>query len=292
MSEQRRRLAIILNPASAGGKPLRMLGDVEAELAELGLPHRIFQSRDADHSAVLARDAAATGELVVALGGDGLVGCLAGALDGRGVLGVLPGGRGNDFARAVGIPQDVRAACRVLATGNERRLDLGEANGRPFACIASVGFDSAANRVANETKLIRGNLVYAYAALRTLATWKPARFEVEVDGERHNFLGYNVVVANSAYYGGGMRAAPRADPADGLLDVGFVRHTSKWNFIRILLKVFSGKHVEMPHITSMRGRDVHVSADRDFDVYADGDPLTTLPARIVVRPGKLRLIAP
>ncbi|MEX0993673.1 MAG: diacylglycerol kinase family protein [Solirubrobacterales bacterium] len=292
MSEHRRRLAIIMNPTSAGGKPLRVLGDVEAELAQLGLPHRVIESRDIEHGGELAREAAAAGEVVVALGGDGLVGALAGALRGEGVMGVLPAGRGNDFARALGIPGDVREACRVLATGVERALDLGEANGRPFACIASVGYDSVANRIANQTRFMRGNLVYAYAAIRALASWKAATFTVTLDGAEQSFRGYNVVVANSAYYGGGMKVAPSADPSDGLLDVIFVRDVPKRRFIANLPKVFSGKHVHSEEIVMHRARVIEIAADRPFDVYADGDPLTQLPARVTVLPKRLRLIAP
>ena len=90
----------------------------------------------------------------------------------------MPGGRGNDLARVLGIPDEPAAAIDVLAAGTTREIDVGEANGRRFLGIASVGFDSDANRIANETRVVRGNLVYAYAALRALAAWKPARFTV------------------------------------------------------------------------------------------------------------------
>ena len=95
---------------------------------------------------------------------------------------MLPGGRGNDFARVLGIPLEPVAACAVLATGVVRELDLARSDGRTFIGIASCGFDSEANRIANETRLVRGNLVYAYGALRALAGWQPATFEVQLDG--------------------------------------------------------------------------------------------------------------
>jgi diacylglycerol kinase family enzyme len=167
-----------MNPASAGGKPLRIMPAVRAELDAANAEYRVVETRDIPHAVEAAEAAAARSETVVALGGDGLVGALAGALRGEAALGVLPGGRGNDFARALGIPQEIRAACGVLLEGAERTLDLGDANGRPFACIASTGYDSVANRIANEARLVRGNLVYAYAAIRALVSWKPTRFAV------------------------------------------------------------------------------------------------------------------
>jgi len=281
-----------MNPAAAGGKSLRLLPAVKAELSAAGAGFRVVETRDIPHASEAAREAAARGETVVALGGDGLVGSLAGALRGSGSLGVLPGGRGNDFGRALGIPQDIKAACRVLLEGEERTLDLGDANGRPFACIASTGYDSEANRIANEVHLVRGNLVYAYAAILALIRWKPARFEVTLDGAEHRFEGYTVAAANTAYYGGGMNMAPTADPADGLLDVIFVERSSKRRFLANLPKVFAGTHVELDVISTFRAREVEIRADRPFDVYADGEPITTLPATIKVIPGALRVIAP
>ena len=91
-------------------------------------------------------------------------------------LGIIPGGRGNDLAAFLRDPRGPEAAVEALAAGHARRIDVGEANGRRFLGIVSVGFDSEANRLANES--FRGSLVYAYAALRTLVGWKPARFTV------------------------------------------------------------------------------------------------------------------
>ena len=97
------------------------------------------------------------------------------------VLGVLPGGRGNDLARVLAISQDPMQACATIAQGVPRAMDIGEINGRAYVGIASVGFDSDANRIANEAPSWLGNLVYVYGALRALIAWRPARFEIELD---------------------------------------------------------------------------------------------------------------
>ena len=287
-----RRFAILMNPASAGGKPLRLLPQVKHELDAAGAPHRVVETRDLPHATHAARDAAEQGEVVVALGGDGLVGTLAGALRGTAPMGVLPGGRGNDFARAIGIPQDIPGACAVLTGGVRKALDLGDANGKAFACIASMGYDSEANRIANEARLVRGNLVYAYAAIRALLAWKPARFTVRLDGREHRFEGYTVAAANTGYYGGGMHMAPAADPSDGLLEVVFIEQVSKRRFLANLPKVFKGQHVEEDTVSVHRAREVEIAANRPFDVYADGEPITTLPATVRLTRGGLSVIAP
>jgi YegS/Rv2252/BmrU family lipid kinase len=288
-----RRFAILMNPASAGGKPVKVLPALRRELTRAGAEHRVVETRDMAHAVHAAREAAGREEVVVALGGDGLVGKLAGALRDSTPLGVVPAGRGNDFARALGIPEDTAGATRVLLDGVRKALDLGEGNGQPFACVASLGFDSVANRIANEARLVRGNLVYAYAALRALATWKPARFMLRLDGREHHFEGYGVATANTPYYGGGMKVAPAADPSDGLLEVVWLEQTSKRRFLtKILPGAFKGAHVEQETVQVHRAREVEIAADRPFEVYADGDPLTSLPATVRLVRGGLSVLVP
>ena len=291
MSE--RRLALFANPAAAGGRAMTAVPAVETELTHLGVAYRVVDTSSVDHARDEARAAAADGETVVAVGGDGLVGCLAGALRGRaGALAIVPSGRGNDFARVLKIPTEPREAARVAVDGSERIVDLGLANGRPFVGIASLGFDSDANRIANEAKLVKGNFVYLYAALRALAGWKHARFRVTVDGREREVVGYSVAIGNSKAYGGGMFVFPHAKLDDGLLDVVTVAEHGKLRWLAAVPKVFKGTHVDSPYGKFETGEVVQVVADRPFTVYADGDPIAELPLEVTIDKASLRVIVP
>ncbi len=287
-------LSLIVNPSAGGGRAGRALPGVEEALRRRRLEYRVERTRSLEHARELAHAAAASGDTAVAFGGDGLIGAVAGALhEGDGVLGVLPGGRGNDFARTLGIPLEPREACEVLAAGTVRALDLGEAGGRAFIGIASCGFDSDANRIANDARLIRGNLVYAYGALRALAAWRPATFSVRLDGgEARRAVGYTVAAANSKAYGGGMWLAPAAALDDGLLDVVIVGHVPKLRFLRLLPTVFKGQHVRHPNIEVLRAREIEIAAERPFTLYADGDPIASLPVKVRALPGAVKVIVP
>jgi YegS/Rv2252/BmrU family lipid kinase len=289
-----RRLRLIVNPFAAGGRTARSLPGVQRVLDGHGLAYRTETTRSLEHASELARGATEADEVAVAFGGDGLVGAVAGALAHTdGILGVLPGGRGNDFARVLGIPLEPRAACSVLATGSVRKLDLGEAGSKTFIGIASCGFDSDANRIANQTRLVRGNLVYAYGALRALAGWKPARFTVTLDGsEPRTFTGYSVAAANSKAFGGGMYLAPEASLEDGLLDVVIITQVPKLRYLRLLPTVFKGQHVHDRAVEVLRAREVEICSDRPFTVYADGDPLGALPLTLRALPAATNVLTP
>ena len=283
----------MVNPAAAGGRAAAALPLVRGELERLGASYRVVETRSLEHAREEAAAAADRRETVAALGGDGLVGPLAGVLRRRETaLALLPGGRGNDFARVLGIPPGPTAAARVAVEGRERLVDVADVDGVPYVGIASLGFDSDANRIANDARLIRGNLVYLYAALRALVAWRPAAFSVTVDGETHRVTGYSVAVANSKAYGGGMLLMPHAELDDGRLDVLMIERHSKLRFVRDLPKVFKGSHLDSPHAHLFRGQAVEVHADRPFDVYADGDAIGRTPASMRVEPRSLRVIVP
>jgi YegS/Rv2252/BmrU family lipid kinase len=286
-------LALLVNPASAHGRALKLLPRLEQELDARRIPFRVERTRGLDDGVERALRAAEADEVPVVISGDGLIGAVGGALAGSETpLGIVPGGRGNDLARVLGIPSEPEAVVAMLAAGQTRRIDVGEVNGRRFLGIVSVGFDSEANRLANETKWLRGNLVYAYAGLRTLLGWKPARFTVRVGDERKRFSGYSVSVANSKAFGGGMFIAPDADLADGEFDVVTVGEHGKLRSLAILPKVFKGTHVEEDEVRVFRASRLELSASRPFPVYADGEHLTDLPANLRVLPRALSVIVP
>jgi YegS/Rv2252/BmrU family lipid kinase len=303
-----RPVCLIVNPAAGGGRAARLAPQALADLRAHGLSVRRSDTRDLEHGRELAREAARAGETVAVLSGDGAVGAIADALRAvpGAVLGVLPGGRGNDLARVLGVGE-LQRACDTIAHGVPRAIDLGEVvsdsrapsavdeGATAFIGIASVGFDSDANRIANEAPAWLGNLVYAYGALRALLSWQPARFEIELDppGERRSFTAYTVGAANSRTYGGGMRAAPDAMLDDGLLDVVVLENVGKIAFLtKILPRVFKGTHVREPCVHVFRAREVTIDADRPFVMYADGDPIGQLPLRVRSVAGAIDVLVP
>ena len=293
MEAERQPLALLVNPSSGGGRALKVLARVEAVLDSRRVAFRVQRTKSLDHGVARALRAIEGGELPVVISGDGMIGAIGGAMAGEETpLGIVPGGRGNDLARVLGIPDEPEKAIEIVLAGHSRAIDVGEANGKRFLGIASVGFDSDANRRANETRLLRGNLVYAYAALRTLAGWKSARFTIAIGAERTRIEGYSVVVANNKAYGGGMYIAPDAELDDGEFDVVTIAAVGKLRFLGNLPKVFKGTHVRNDEVNVIRAARLGLSASRPFAVYADGEHLTDLPADLRIIPRALRVLVP
>jgi diacylglycerol kinase (ATP) len=278
-----------------------MIPGVREAMGELGPGSELRISDGPDDAPRLAREASEQGaDVVAAMGGDGMVGMVATALIGTNVaLGVIPTGTGNDFARLLGIDRRKPvAAARGLSAPrlidiDAVHLSAGDGSTRYFVNVAGAGFDSEVNETANRMRTrVQGTAKYVAAVLTTLRTFTPAAFEVAVDGDRTTLSGMLVAVGNGRSYGGGMHVCPSASLTDGILDVCVVGGMSKGAFIRAFPRVFRGTHVSHPKVTMLRGSKIEISADRPFDVYADGEPAGPLPAVFEVAPGALRVAVP
>ena len=311
-------LFLVVNPAAGHGHAGRCLPGVLRAFTEAGVTAtRVCESTGLDHAAAVAAGAARRGETVVAVGGDGLVGTLAGAVSGAGgVLGIIPAGRGNDFARMLGIPPGAAAAARAVVTGKPQPVDLigvRAPGGQETVVAGSVylGIVAKGGEIVGRARWVRGPLGYQLAGIRALAAWQQARFAVASaspggegaggtgSGQRQEFPGYCVVVANSGYLAAGLNAAPTADLADGLLDVLTVTHGSRASFVRIMRRAAKGTHVGMGQVGLHRAATVTVTADRPMPAAADGETLPFaaplppgVPLTIRALPAALRVMCP
>ncbi|MDQ3648158.1 MAG: diacylglycerol kinase family lipid kinase, partial [Actinomycetota bacterium] len=199
---------------------------------------------------------------------------------------------GNDFARALGVPRDLERAACVAVGGRERMVDVAFVGDEPYLGIASLGIDSDVQHIAGRTRLVRGGLVYLYGALRALGGWRAASFTVTADGQRRAYRGYAAAVANTGVFGGGMALLPMAELDDGRLDVLLTKSHPKWRYLRGLAQVFRGTHLDPRYTEVLRAEAVEIDSSPPYDVFADGDQIGRVPARVTVRPRCLRVLVP
>lgn len=281
----------LVNPLSGGGAAPAAVVPVTRILRDAGAAVEVTYSPGPVACAQLAREAAARGDVVVAVGGDGMLSSVASALvESGGLLGVVPSGRGNDFARMLGLRRDPEEVAHVLLEGEPTEVDVVDAGRRVVLGSVYAGVDSLASELVDRAHRLPRSLQYPYAAVRSVLEFSPTRFTVEVDGERLVEEAYTVVVANSGYYGAGMHIAPAATMSDGLLDVVVVRAASKLRLIRSLPRLYDGSHVELDDVITLQGAEVSVSSAAPVTAYGDGERLTPLPVTARVRPAALRVL--
>lgn len=291
MTKESGGIRFLLNPSAGRGTGKANLDRIRVLASRLGAG--LCVSRKVSDLAEQARRAAADGvERLLVAGGDGTMHHAVQGLAGTScALGVIPLGSGNDFAGTLGIPPDVDVAVARAVSGEIRRIDLVRVGESFCVSYAGVGFDSEVTRYANETKILRGPLIYFYAVLHTLITFVPPRMRVVWDGGEFDGKAMFTVVNNLPRFGGGMRIAPDAQIDDGLLDLVIVREVPKPVLLSIFPKVYNGRHVGHPAVQIVRTRRAEITLDRAMTMYGGGEPLREVkagePVVVEVVPGGL-----
>src|SRR3954471_1541327 len=282
----------IYNPAAGRGRAARHHAEAERHLRELGAD---VDAHASSSPADMTRAAAAASrggfDRVIVSAGDGTLHLAVRDFDlARGTLALIPQGSGDDFAKVLGLPRDVRGACELALRGNPREVDVAIANNIRYLGVAGLGFDSEVARYANENvKFLRGSLVYLYAIIRVLPRFTPHR--VTIDDARNEEIMF-ATVGNSRQYGGGIPIVPDALIDDGQLDLCIVHRTSRMQLLKTLPQAYTGKHVKSPFVDTGRGTSFTFDSERPMDVYADGERITTTPVRFSLADEKLRIVAP
>ena len=299
---------MIVNPRSRNGATGRRWGELESKLrAELG----VFESeltrgpRDAER---IAREGVRSGiERVLVAGGDGTLnevasGLLAAGLGGYAQIGVLPLGTGGDFARSAGMPLRMDDAIAALKQANPRAIDAGRICYRDgalnettsyFVNVASFGISGLTDRLVNQTtKRFGGRASFLAGTLKALVRYRAAPVSVRVDGTLlHDGPLIIAAAANGRWFGGGMHVAPEARLDDGLLDIVLVPEHPKLKLISKLPLLYSGRHLDDPICSFLRGREIEAEAEPGVVLLdIDGEPLGSLPVRIEIMPQALWLI--
>lgn len=293
-----RQFTAVVNPTAGSSSGTAALLPVARLLREAGAEIDTQYSRSLEHARELARRAGEAGRAVLAVGGDGMAGCVGGALSGTGTeFGLVPAGRGNDFARALGMPSDPGELASVLLRAPARPVDTIEVSSAVHdgvSVLGSVyaGVDAVANRHANTSRLLRGAASYYAGGLRAVTAWRPAAYRITVDGVLHERRGYTVVAANSGFYGFNRRIAPGARVDDGSLDVVVIHDAPKRLFFAMMNELKTGAHVRRPQVEILSGREIRIEAERPLPYGADGEVDAALPVTVRVQPGALRVLCP
>lgn len=292
------RWTAIVNPVAGRGRTARLRAELDGAFTRRGIPVEVPSGVDGTRAQ--ARAAFERGDGVIVCGGDGTVSAVAGvAAECDGVIGVVPTGAGNDFARHLGVgsrrPLDALA---LLERGRVARCDLGRATAADgatqwFTTVANTGFDSEANRWANGVRWATGTPLYVAAVLRTVVTYRPVPLRVTVDGDVLEGPTWLAAVGNGRFYAGGMMIVPGAEVDDGLLDVCVIGAISRLTFVARFPQVFRGTHTAVPGVVTRRGAVVELDAGGgSLELWAAGERVGALPARVEAVAGAVRVLVP
>jgi len=300
-------LTLVVNPKAAGGRGARVGARAAEGLRRRGLAVDVRETSEPRVASGLALAAAGAGAAtVVAVGGDGTVHEVAEGLvrsgeraEDRPVLGVVPAGTGNDFAKLVGVGRGLDRALDVIAAGATRVWDVGLARWaggeEVFVNAVGTGIDVEVVRQLSRLPRLPGLVSYVVALLRALRRYRAVGLDLEIDGERASRDVMMIAVANGRCIGGGFHVCPAARPDDGWLDTCVVDEVGLVGIGRIMPRILRGRHGGHPAVTIGRARAVRIVARGPQDLFfqLDGElrePRGARELQVHVVPGALRVL--
>jgi diacylglycerol kinase (ATP) len=291
-------MLLIVNPAAGRGAGQRLAPALLRRLADLGLLTTLRSASGPGHITALVTEALAAGERrILIAGGDGSLNEAVNGYVGRAgadqVLGLIPIGTGNDFAKAAGLPRRWQDACDRLVNAMPRAFDAGCCNGRWFINGVGAGLDARVALAASQVRGIRGPLTYAVGLLRVLGQHRrPPRATVQHDTGSYGGGITLIAIMNGRVIGGLFPIAPDADPADGLFRLIIGGDLSRRQIITLLAALLRGRHRLRPGVTYVATRHVRVRVDEPVPLHIDGEVLAE-PVRdmeVSLVPGVVQLL--
>jgi diacylglycerol kinase (ATP) len=290
------RIILLVNPSSGRGRGATQGKRAAALLEEAGALVEAVEPPDFDHTLEHAEGLTQEHcDVVAVVGGDGTVNAVANGLcrstsSARPALAVIPCGRGNDFAASLGLA-DLPTACHTIFSGERRWIDVGKTERGYFIGVAGAGFDSkVARRAQSQIPLLSGAAVYVFALLRTLTDFQALPVRITYDTGVYEGLMTFVVAGNNDRYGGGMRITPHASMFDGLLDLCLVKDVTRSTLLRVFPRVFRGAHLDHPQVFYTKTKTVTIESNEPAELFADGEFIQPIPARIEAVPAALEII--
>ncbi|MEZ4865982.1 MAG: diacylglycerol kinase family lipid kinase [Caldilineaceae bacterium] len=272
---------LICNPTAGRGRAGRLLPDVQATLATLGVESDVVLTHHASEATALAAQASEDFALVIAMGGDGTLNEVVNGLvqtqrTAGTRFGVIPVGTGNDFGKMLAISQDWRAACRRIAQGQTRRVDIGCVNGRIFLNNVGIGFDAQVGIEAQKIRWLRGQAVYLAALARNmLLSYRTPEVCIHLDDRTIRQSMTLLTIGNGRCSGGGFWLTPNAQVDDGLFDICLVRGLSKAQMLALVPSAMRGTHITAKPVQMSRARRITVTSHDPLPVHVDGEILYT-----------------
>ncbi|MFD1824994.1 MULTISPECIES: diacylglycerol/lipid kinase family protein [Mumia] len=290
-----RGFTALVNPISGKRAAQDAWEPVAALLREAGEDVVTVVTESAVHAAEASAVAAREGRVAVAVGGDGMVRDVAGGVvAASGTMAIVPGGRGNDFAHKLGVPDDAAGLAEMLLGGRVREVDVMEADGVVVPGNLYVGVDSRATRIINRLRRVPAIVAYRAGGPLAMITWRAPTFTLTTDDGTREVRAHSVIAANSGWYGHGLKIVPSAEVDDGLIDVMVARTDGlgRRNMASYMSEARTGRHVERDAVDVHRTTVLTISADAAVPLCMDGDEIGTLPVTVRLRAGALRLVVP
>jgi len=268
---------IILNPFAGKGKAFRSIRKIEKFFNKHQMQFEMTITDSPKQAINIALESANKGfEYIVAAGGDGTINeVLNGIMKSNNPeeikLGIIPVGGGNDFIKNIDYPKKIEKQVKLLRRRITKKVDIGQVEDYCFINTLGIGFDAQVAITYSKSKTFDGSAGYMKAIMKTLIKCKSYPVEIQINDISIKGDKLFVSVGNGKCCGGKFLLTPDAKIDDGVFDFCIIDKLTRREIIKFLPKVIKGKHINLPMVTMLKGKEIIVKSDEDLPLYLDGE---------------------
>lgn len=269
-------VCFVVNPVAGKNRAKSLIPYIRDRMEKTNIKYKIIATTRPKEAIEITKNGLKDGfDIIVAVGGDGTINeVMIGIVEmGKGILGIIPGGTGNDLARTLNIPENAKDALDLIINRKVKSIDLGYADGKPFLNVASIGFD--AEIVKNTEKIkkfVKSKFAYTVGLLVTLVSYKYKKIRIKLDDREISDEILLIAVGNGKYYGGGMVICPDAVEDDGLFGICFIKKIPKLKLLILFPSIFKGRHGKFrKYVQFYKSKEVKINIHNPTNLNIDGE---------------------
>lgn len=268
------KILFIINPLIKKRKKRAILGAIRQFIDTSIIDFRIEFTTYCGHAPVIVRENLDKYDVFVAVGGDGTVNEIGKSLLGtQKILGIIPAGSGNGFARSLGIPLNFSKAIQKINQLQVKTTDTARIANIPFINIAGTGFDAVvAEKFAHFGK--RGFMSYFFLAVKEYYSYKSQDYELIADGVKHSFKAFVVVFANSSQFGYNATISPKSEIDDGYLEICILKKFPVFHLPVLAMMLFNNLIDKTKYMEIIRAKKAQLITTSALPGHIDGEPFT------------------
>ena len=290
----KKKILFIINPISGVGRQKKVEKAIQKKLDKNKFEFSIAYTNYSGHATNIAKIAIEEGfEIIIAVGGDGSANDIAQSLVNTDiVMGIIPVGSGNGFARHLKIPFNICKAIEVINNLKTFRVDTATINDKLFISIAGVGFDAlVAEKFASGKR--RGFWSYLKKTIREYFNYSPLEYTISIDNKQIIRKALLISIANSSQFGYNVSISPTASISDGYLDICIIHKMSVYSAATLVHKLFLKNIDKSKHVEVFKVKEARITCNEPSPCHIDGDPVERIrEISACIKPFSLNIIVP
>jgi YegS/Rv2252/BmrU family lipid kinase len=285
------KILFVINPVAGKGKGHEVIPKIDKYFPKSKYDIIISTQKGSIEAMVTRQINKTCYQSVIAVGGDGtLMETINGLNDFKGSIGIIPIGSGNDFAKTLGIKEDVEASLKIIDEGNTKEIYSATINGQRFLNVIGIGIDAMIIDYKDRSKIIKGKLNYLVATIKGILNYKATELKVTIDDQQYDSKALFIAIGNGKYIGNGMKITPNADLTSDTFEICMIGDLKKKILLTSITKLYKGLHGSVDGVDFIKGKQIKIDFNEVRPVDVDGNLINCKSVNIKKSNNKIKFL--